>query len=254
MPPIKSFASYSHADSRLVVPVVALLRSSTALVFLDSDSIPPGTKWRSAIDDAIQDAQILVVFWCRHAQSSKEVTGEYKAAITSGKKVLPLLLDMTPLPTDLAAFQYIDCRKVFAHDDAGDGDRTVMITAPGVISSIGSASRMRWLVAASAALMALITVSWLSLRIPGPRDGEVRNRSVEVGARFEDYGAPLERASRMWFGMSLSVALVAVVVLLVALVSRAKIRASQTALREKAEQDVAGAVEREIIRRTASPP
>ena len=112
MPP-NIFVSYSHADTSLVAPIVVLLRVSKALVFLDSDSIPPGKRWRDELGTAISEASVVVVFWCHHAKTSREVEKEFKAAIALGKDVLPLLLDETPLPTDLADFQYIDFREIF---------------------------------------------------------------------------------------------------------------------------------------------
>ena len=112
MPP-NIFVSYSHADTSLVVPIVALLRVSKAFVFLDSDSIPSGKRWRDELGTAIYEASVVVVFWCHHAKTSREVEKEFKAAIALGKDVLPLLLDETPLPTDLADFQYIDFREIF---------------------------------------------------------------------------------------------------------------------------------------------
>src|SRR5436305_3267456 len=115
MPP-SIFVSYSHEDSSLVGPVVALLRASEALVFRDADSIRPGKRWREEIGTAISAATTVVVFWCRHARASAEVGNEIRAAITQKKDILPLLMDETPLPQDLAEFQYIDFRKAF-----GDG-------------------------------------------------------------------------------------------------------------------------------------
>jgi len=111
--PSNIFISYSHVDSALVVPVVGLLRASKALVFRDADSIRPGKRWSQEIITAISEASVVVVFWCQHAKNSQEVEKEFLAAITQGKDVLPLLLDETPLPSNLAAFQYIDFRAAF---------------------------------------------------------------------------------------------------------------------------------------------
>ena len=108
--PIKVFLSYSHADTSLVAPMVALLRVSRSIVFRDAEGIAPGTKWRDEIAKALSGANLVVVFWCQHASESKEVSSEWKAAIEQGKDLLPLLLDDTPLPPELGAFQWIDFR------------------------------------------------------------------------------------------------------------------------------------------------
>lgn len=110
------FVSYSHRDAALVTPVVALLRASEALVFRDADGLKPGKRWREQLSTAIAESKIVLVFWCHHAAASEEVLKEYSAAIESGKDVLPVLLDTTPLPSKLAEFQYIDFREALLHE------------------------------------------------------------------------------------------------------------------------------------------
>jgi hypothetical protein len=106
------FVSYSHADERLVGPVVKLLRANRALVFLDADSIRAGKRWRGEIAQGLSEAAMVLVFWCTHSSLSEEVAKEWKAAIDQDKDLLPLLLDATPLPPELASFQWIDFREV----------------------------------------------------------------------------------------------------------------------------------------------
>lgn len=112
------FVSYSHRDAHLVGPVVALLRASEALVFKDSDNLKAGKRWREQIKGAIGESGTVLVFWCHHASSSHEVRSEYLAAIELGKDVLPVLVDGTPLPLELAEYHYIDFRSVFPHGHA----------------------------------------------------------------------------------------------------------------------------------------
>ena len=130
MPP-SIFISYSHQDSSLVGPVVALLRASEALVFRDADSIHPGKRWREEIGTAISSASVVVVFWCHHARASAEVGNEIRAAVTQKKDILPLLIDETPLPQGLAEFQYIDFRKAFGDGHGFGQDRSVPKPAKG---------------------------------------------------------------------------------------------------------------------------
>jgi hypothetical protein len=104
------FVSYDHSDASLVAPVVKLLRVNKSLVFQDVDSIRPGKRWRSEIAQGLSDANLVVVFWCRHASRSAEVSREWNAAIEQQKDLLPLLLDATPLPSGLSDFQWIDFR------------------------------------------------------------------------------------------------------------------------------------------------
>jgi LPXTG-motif cell wall-anchored protein len=107
---VNVFVCYSHADTALVAPVVSLLRVNQSLVFQDIDRIRPGKKWRDEIAKALDDSSLVVVFWCHHAAQSLEMQHEWKAAIAQQKDLLPLLLDATPLPAQLSAFQWIDFR------------------------------------------------------------------------------------------------------------------------------------------------
>lgn len=104
------FISYSHDDTSLVSPIVSLLRANQSLVFQDIDRIQPGKKWRNEIRSAIDRSQLVVIFWCNHASQSNEIENEWRTALEQGKDLLPLLLDETPLPTELSEFQWIDFR------------------------------------------------------------------------------------------------------------------------------------------------
>jgi hypothetical protein len=106
------FISYSHQDASLVKPVVGLLRATKDLVFQDVDSIKPGKRWREQIEEALHAAHLIVLFWCYHSSRSDEVRKEYELALSTGKDVLPVLLDTTPIPEELKAFQWVDFRQL----------------------------------------------------------------------------------------------------------------------------------------------
>lgn len=124
--PINVFVSYSHADASLVAPVVKLLRVNRSLVFHDLDSIAPGQRWRNEIAHGLDQSHLVVVFWCRHASHSDEVTKEWQTALAQNKDLLPLLLDATPLPAPLSEFQWIDFR------DAVGGNHAEVSSPPDI--------------------------------------------------------------------------------------------------------------------------
>ena len=99
------FASYSRKDARRVHGLVRLIRASGAPVFLDVDSIPAGTKWRAEIEQAIDTADAVVVFWSPEAATSAEVAREIEVALRLGKDIIPALLDDIPLPPTLTDYQ-----------------------------------------------------------------------------------------------------------------------------------------------------
>lgn len=104
------FVSYSRADADIVESVVKILRVPGTSVFLDKDCIPVGAKWRGEIVSAIESCVWVIVFWCRHANSSSEIESEYQRAIDLDKGIVPILLDATPLPINLSHYQGIDFR------------------------------------------------------------------------------------------------------------------------------------------------
>jgi hypothetical protein len=104
------FISYSHEDSDLVSPVVQLLHLNASFVFQDITGIRLGKKWQKEIDEALTKADIVIVFWCFHASCSDAIKSEWTTAIKHDKDVLPLLLDATPVPTELSEYQWIDFR------------------------------------------------------------------------------------------------------------------------------------------------
>lgn len=105
------FVSYSSADSELVIPIVSLLRATDSDVFRDADNIKPGMKWQPTLYWGLRRATTVIVFWCRHAETSKWVRREYMEAVSLGKKIITLVLDTTPLPSVLREFQTLDFRK-----------------------------------------------------------------------------------------------------------------------------------------------
>ena len=110
------FISYSHKDAKLVSPIVQLIRSMRSdLVFQDTLSIKPGKPWESQLGDALQQSDVVIVFWCSHSKNSSEVKKEYEKAILENKDVLPVLLDGSELPEEIAKYQWIDLRTVIQH-------------------------------------------------------------------------------------------------------------------------------------------
>jgi hypothetical protein len=106
------FISYSHLDDQLVKPITELLRVTGTIIFRDKEGISPGKQWRLVIQDALDTADAILVFWSANSSKSTEVESEYKKEISKGKVVIPVLLDDTPLNSQLSQYQYIDFRPV----------------------------------------------------------------------------------------------------------------------------------------------
>jgi hypothetical protein len=101
------FISYSRSDRDDVDDAVGLLRAGGVKVFLDVVDIDYGERWKDALTQALKRCERVMVFWSRAAAASEWVEREWRFAIELGKKIVPTLLDMTPLPAELAEFQAI---------------------------------------------------------------------------------------------------------------------------------------------------
>lgn len=104
-PPV--FISYAHVDQALVLRVVEFLRGGGLNVFVDSQSLAYGDDWRASLRRAIVGCERVMLFWTAGASLSKWVGREWRLAVQQGKRVVPTLLDDTPLPPRLARLQAV---------------------------------------------------------------------------------------------------------------------------------------------------
>ena len=132
------FVSYSRSDKRTATLVVQLLRARDD-VFYDVDSIPAGERWREALLRAIDNASHFYLLWCKHSADSLEVLSEYERAISRNKRLVPVLLDSTPLIEPLTKYQWVDFR--------------------GVVQGHRTAARLRAALAMGALAIAALTIS-----------------------------------------------------------------------------------------------
>jgi hypothetical protein len=114
----KLVISYSHADQTLVRSLVALISGAypdvKEAVFWDADLVP-GELWFEQLKQHIDTAPQLFVCWCRHSALSAEVKREYAYALAANKRVVPVLMDRTPLVPELSAIHGIDVRPMIRH-------------------------------------------------------------------------------------------------------------------------------------------
>ncbi len=115
MPQYDIFVSYSSVHRDLVNPLVQLLQVANRYVFLDFRDIEPGDKWEQDLLPALKRSKKVVVIWCIHASRSEWVLREVEIAVRGKKRIIPVLIDDTPLPENLAQFQWIDMSKSMNH-------------------------------------------------------------------------------------------------------------------------------------------
>jgi TIR domain len=114
--------SYSRVDQPQVKALVSLLKASLhdveRAVFWD-EQFDPGEPWFEQLKTHIDAAPQLFVFWCDHSNASAQVRREFAYALDTHKRVVPILLDNTPLVAELAPIHGIDLRGAIRHGRAG---------------------------------------------------------------------------------------------------------------------------------------
>ena len=108
------FLSHSHVDRDFVVEIDQLLRSKGAEPYIDQSAIQPGDELPAEITAGITRATVFLLFWSAGAARSSWVDQEWRVAQALKKKIVPYMLDGTPLPAALEHIRYIE---------RGDADR-----------------------------------------------------------------------------------------------------------------------------------
>lgn len=99
---------YARADSA-AMHRARLLARAFGPVWVDLD-LQPGQPWRRAIAQRVCAADRVVVVWSQYAAGSVELAAEWRQALACGRRVVPVLLDASPLPPELGARQAVDWR------------------------------------------------------------------------------------------------------------------------------------------------
>lgn len=97
---------YSHVDIAEAQCVRSLVQTYDQ-VRTDAD-IRPGDPWRQTMAGWIMNARTVIVLWSAAAAASAEVAPEWRMALAAGARVVPMMLDATPLPPELAARQAVN--------------------------------------------------------------------------------------------------------------------------------------------------
>lgn len=99
-----AFICYSRKQLRQATAVRDLLHYLGINVFIDHLLVRAGN-WRPQLENALLSSDIVILLWSRHASKSSEVARELVLVATKKTPVVPILLDGTELPADLAEWQ-----------------------------------------------------------------------------------------------------------------------------------------------------
>lgn len=105
------FVSYARRDGTpLARKIAEKLRDAGLTVFWDQDSIPAGANWEQKLDEALEQAEHILVVLTPFSVISEEVSAEWRPMLSRGKNVIPLMAITSEVPRRLSMRQYIDFR------------------------------------------------------------------------------------------------------------------------------------------------
>jgi len=112
MPPKTAFISHNKEDKDASRDIALFLTSENINVWFDEWEISAGDSIIKQINKGLIDCTDFVIVWSCHSATSNWVRSELEAvlikAIEVGKpKIIPVLLDRTPLPPLLQPLKYI---------------------------------------------------------------------------------------------------------------------------------------------------
>ncbi|MEP6819079.1 MAG: toll/interleukin-1 receptor domain-containing protein [bacterium] len=94
---MKVFISHSWQNKN-TAQIISESLKNCAEVWLDINNLKPGDAIQTAIDQAIEQLDVVLVLWSQHAATSAGVNAEIETAVRLKKKVLPVLLEKSPIP------------------------------------------------------------------------------------------------------------------------------------------------------------
>ena len=107
------YAAYARADIARVAPIIAALRADGWSVVFDANSMHGSGDYVSATQQALRQADALVVFVSQASMRSPWVESEARAfqaqmARGGGRKLISVRLDEMPVPSALAGYTTVD--------------------------------------------------------------------------------------------------------------------------------------------------
>ncbi len=106
-----SLILYSRHDTEAMQRQRAELILAGETVHVDRD-LEPGALWRVEIARLMCDGPVRTVWvlWSKNAEASLELAAEWRVALACAARVVPVLLDDTPMPAELGARHGLDRR------------------------------------------------------------------------------------------------------------------------------------------------
>lgn len=102
------FISHSHSDNAIADEIYNYLSLNGMRCWIDLHDIPAGVPYAQAIMEGLQTSDSLVVLYSKNVIESHDMLDEIQEAHTTQKKIIPFLLDDTPM---VGQFRYYLARR-----------------------------------------------------------------------------------------------------------------------------------------------
>lgn len=102
------FISYSREDEGFARRLAAALSDAGADIWLDVNAIPAGMKWSTAIQQGLDECEVLLVVISPDSMASENVEDEWQYFKDEGKPIVPVLLREAKVHFQLRRLQYVD--------------------------------------------------------------------------------------------------------------------------------------------------
>jgi hypothetical protein len=101
------FLSYARANLALAEELEREITTRGLTVWRDQEEIRVGARWPKALGEAIAKADAFLLLWSADSAKSDFLELEWTTALALKKAILPCLMDQTPLPLSLVAYNGI---------------------------------------------------------------------------------------------------------------------------------------------------
>ena len=110
---MKAFISHNKADKEQARTLAGLLIEQGESVWFDEWDLRPGDSLTGGIEEGLDSSDVFILIWSEAARQSKWVGTELRATIRrrvddASLRIVPLMLDATPLPRLVADFVGFD--------------------------------------------------------------------------------------------------------------------------------------------------
>ncbi|MCB9460445.1 MAG: toll/interleukin-1 receptor domain-containing protein [Anaerolineaceae bacterium] len=102
------FISYSRKDETFAYQLASALEQHGRDVWIDREDIHAGKNWSNAIQQGLDNANVMVIVLSPDSMASVNVTNEWQYFLDNGKTIIPVLLRPTKVHFQLHRLQYID--------------------------------------------------------------------------------------------------------------------------------------------------